>query len=175
MIALWFKYNLISTVNIMYPFYVTHYLEELDFLHEACLTALYSNRFVKFAAVVDSKGKLILAKFKKFNMHSHRASISSLPRILNSSQQQQDQTLLTQSCHSFCHEHLMPTLKDITSRSYREQYSNKAHFEITEIDENNGLKLAITPLTESRDKYLCLFLHCTDGHQKIISKLTSVI
>jgi hypothetical protein len=32
--------------------------------------------------------------------------------------------------------------------------SNKAHFEITEIDKNIGLKLAVTSLTENRDKYL---------------------
>jgi hypothetical protein len=155
-------------------------LEETDFFHEICLIALYANRAVKFAAVVDSKGELILAKFKKFNMHSHRASVSSLPKILDGSQQQQDQTLLTQSCHSFCHDHLIPLLKDITSRSYREEYPNKAHFEITEIDKKAGLKLAVTPLTESRDKYLCLCLQLpremrTDGHQQIISKLTSVI
>jgi hypothetical protein len=155
-------------------------LEEVDFFHEICLIALYASRAVKFAAVVDSKGKLILAKFKKFNMHSHRPSISSIPRILDGSQQQQDQTLLAQSCHSFCHEHLMPTLKDITSRSYREQYSNRAHFEITEIDKNIGLKLAVTPLTESRDKYLCLCLQLPpemliDGGQQIISKITNVI
>ena len=71
-------------------------------------------------------------------------------------------------------------IKDITSRSYREQYSNKVHFEITEIAKNIGLKLAVAPLTESRDKYLCLCLQFptemrTDGHQQIISKLTNVI
>jgi hypothetical protein len=155
-------------------------LEEVDFFHEICLIALYASRTVKFAAVVDSKGKLILAKFKKFNMHSHRASISSTSRILDGSQQQQGQTLLAQSCHSFCHEHLMPILKDITSRSLRERYSNKVHFEITEIDRNIGLNLAVTPLTESRDKYLCLWLQLpperrTDGEQQIISKLTNII
>jgi hypothetical protein len=154
-------------------------LEEADFFHELCLLALYASRSVKFAAVVDSKGKLILAKFKRLNMHSHRASISPIPGILDDAQQQ-DQTLLLQSCYSFCHEYLMPTLKDITSRSYREQYSNTAHFEITEIDKNIGLKLAVTPLTESRDKYLCLYLQLppemrTDGLQQIISKLTNVI
>jgi hypothetical protein len=150
-------------------------LEEADFFHEICLISLYASRAVKFAAVVDSKGKLILAKFKKFHIHSHRASLLSA-KIPDGSQQQQDQT----SCHSFYYEHLMPTLKDITNRSYREQYSNKAHFEITEIDKNIGLKLAVTPLTESRDKYLCLYLQLppemrTDGHQQIISKLTNVI
>ena len=154
------------------------HLREVDFFHEICLIALYASRYVKFAAVVDSKGKLILAKFKRFNMHSHRASISSIPGILDGAQQQQ--TLLAQSCHSSCHEYLMATLKDITSRSYREKYSNTAHFEITEIDKNIGLKLAVTPLTESRDKYLCLVLQLppemrTDGHQQIISKLTNVI
>jgi hypothetical protein len=155
-------------------------LEEADFFHEICLIVLYASRAVKFAAVVDSKGKLILAKFKEPNMYNHRASISSLSRLLDGSPQQQDKTLLTQSCHSFCHEHLMPTLKDITSRSYRGRCLKKAHFEITEIDKNIGLKLAVTPLTESRDKYLCLVLQLppemrTDGHQEIISKLTNVI
>src|SRR5215469_6953474 len=109
-------------------------MEEVDFFHEICLISLYASRAVKFAAVVDSKGKLILAKFKKFHIHSHCARLLSAPNILHGSQQQQDQALLPQSCHSFCYEYLMPTLKDITSRSYREHYSNKAHFEITEID-----------------------------------------
>ncbi len=150
-------------------------MEEADLFHEICLISLYASRAVKFAAVVDSKGKLILAKFKNFHIHSHRASLLPAPKI-----QHQDQTLLSQSCYSFCYEHLMPTLKDITNRSYREQYSNKAHFEITEIDKNIGLKLAVTPLTESRDKYLCLYLQLPpemriDGHQQIISKLTNVI
>jgi hypothetical protein len=74
----------------------------------------------------------------------------------------------------------VPTLKDITNRSYREQYLNKAHFEITEIDKNIGLKLAVTTLTENRDNYLCLYLQLPpemriDGHQQIISKLRNVI
>ena len=47
-------YNIVSN-----RFYVGQYLEELDFLHELCLTALFSNRFVKFAAVLDNHGKLI--------------------------------------------------------------------------------------------------------------------
>jgi hypothetical protein len=150
-------------------------LEEADFFHEICLISLYASRTVKFAAVVDSKGKLILAKFKKFHIHSHRAHLLSAPKI-----QHQHQTLLPHSCYSFCYEHLMPTLKDITNRSYREQYSNKARFEITEIDKNIGLKLAVTPLTESRDKFLCLYLELPpemhiDGHRQLISKLSNVI
>ena len=152
-------------------------MREVDF-HEICLIALHANRYVKFAAVVDSKGKLILAKFKRFNMRSHRASISSIPGILDGAQQQQ--TVLAQSCHSFCHEYLMPTLKDIRGRSYREQYSNTAHFEITEIDHKIGAKLAVTPLTENRDRYICIYFQLppemhTDQHQQIISKIRNAI
>lgn len=102
-------------------------------------------------------------------MHYHRVSPTSAFRILDG----------LQSGHSFFHEHLMPTLKDITSRGYRE-HSNKAYFEIIKIGDDTRLKLAITPLTECRDKYLCLYLQLppemhTDGHQQIISKLINVI
>ena len=56
-------------------------MEEVDFFHEICLISLYASRAVKFAAVVDSKGKLILAKFKKFHIDSHRASLLSARKI----------------------------------------------------------------------------------------------
>jgi hypothetical protein len=49
----------------MCSFDVAQYLEELDFLREACLTALFSNRLVKFASVLDSNGKLIIAEYRK--------------------------------------------------------------------------------------------------------------
>jgi hypothetical protein len=52
-------------VNIMCSFDVAQYLEELDFLREACLTPLFSNRLVKFASVLDSNGKLIIAEYRK--------------------------------------------------------------------------------------------------------------
>jgi hypothetical protein len=45
-----------------------------------------------------------------------------------------------------------------TTTTTTEQHSNKAHFEITEIDKNISLKLAVPPLTESREKYPCLYL-----------------
>jgi hypothetical protein len=156
-------------------------LEEADFFHEICLIALYASRAVKFTAVVDSNGKLILGKFKKINMRRHRSRLPYPSAILDGSkQQQQHQWLSRQSCHSFYHDHLTPTLKAITSRSYREQRSNNTHFEITEIDNINGIKLAVTPLTESREKYLCVYLQLpseitTSQHQQIMSKLSDAI
>ena len=62
--ASWLTITFSQIVNIMNTCYVA-YLEELDFLHETCLTAMYSNRFVKFAAVLDNNGKLIIAEYRK--------------------------------------------------------------------------------------------------------------
>jgi hypothetical protein len=53
----------------MCPSYATQYLEKLDFLHELCLAALFSDRFVKFAAVLDNHGKLIVAEYKKIQSY----------------------------------------------------------------------------------------------------------
>jgi hypothetical protein len=70
-------------------------LEEAEFFLEICLISLYANRAVKFAGVVDSKGKLISAKFKKFHINSHRAILLIAPNTLDGSQQQQDQLPVT--------------------------------------------------------------------------------
>lgn len=40
-------------------------MEERDFFEEICLISLYASKAVRFTAVVDSMGKLILGKFKK--------------------------------------------------------------------------------------------------------------
>jgi hypothetical protein len=69
-------------------------LEEAEFFLEICLISLYY-RAVKFAAGVDSKGKLISAEFKKFHINSHRAILLLAPNTLEGSQQQQDQLLVT--------------------------------------------------------------------------------
>ena len=152
-------------------------MEELDFFEEICLTSLYANKAVRFTAVVDSKGKLILGKFKRSNT---RRQFDILPYsfgILDGSEQQ---FFLRQSCHSFYHAQLTPTLQDVTSRSYYEESSDKAHFEITKIDNKIGATLAVTPLTERRDRYLCVYLQLppeipTYQHQQIMSKISSAI
>ena len=176
----WASASILTKWLILWNLLSNWLLEETDFFHEICLIALYASRAVKFTAVVDSNGKLILGKFKKINMRRHRSRLPYPSVILEGSKQQQHQSLSRQSCHSFYHDHLTPTLKAITSRSYREQWSDKAHFEIIEIDSKIGAKLAVTPLTERRDRYLCVYLQLsteitTDQHQQIISKIINAI
>jgi hypothetical protein len=40
-------------------------MEELDFFDEICLTSLYATKAVKFAAVVDSTGKMVTGKIRR--------------------------------------------------------------------------------------------------------------
>ena len=107
-------------------------------------------------------------------------SPSSCRTVDSSEKEQIQQQFLGHSCHSFYQSQLAPTLKDLTSRRYSEQWPDKAYFEITEIDRNMGAKLAVTPLTENRDRYLCIYFHLppemtTDQHEQIISKIRNAI
>src|SRR5947208_1418998 len=165
-------------INITYWIDSQASMEELDFFDEICLISLYVGKAVSFTAVVDSNGKLILAKFKRSNSRRQLGILPYTSGILDGSEQQQ--LFLRQSCLSFYHAQLTSTLKNLTSCGYHEQCSDQAHFEIIEIDSKIGAELAVTPLTERRDRYLCVYLQLsteitTDQHQQIISKIINAI
>jgi hypothetical protein len=153
-------------------------MEEVDFYEEICLTSLHANKTVRFTAVVNSNGKLIVGKFKRSNTRRQLGVLPHTSGLLDGSEHQR--LFLRQSCRSFYHAQLTPTLQDVASRSYYEECSDKAHFEITEIDNKIGAKLAVTPLTDRRDRYLCVYLQLppeisTDQHQQIMSKISNSI
>src|SRR5437879_2538977 len=148
-------------------------MEELDFFEEICLTSLYATKAVKFAAVVDSNGKMVTGKFSKF--HGRECSLD----MDNGSK-------CSGGSYSFYHHYLIPTLNDKAPICWLDWSTNKSHFEITEIanreeDNNNNSKmlLAVTPLTETKDKFLCIYLQMpsqtTSQHQQIISRLCDAI
>ena len=51
-------------------------MEELDFFEEICLTSLYATNAVKFAAVVDSNGKMVTGKIRRIHGHGREGSAS---------------------------------------------------------------------------------------------------
>jgi hypothetical protein len=143
-------------VNIMNTCYVG-YLEELDFLYEACLTALYSNRFVRFAAVLDNNGKLIIAEYRKGIQNYWRTDFIS-----------DNDYHRHGSSYLFHLDYLVPAIK-----KKEEQQQEEIHFEIIEIDDN--VRLAIAPLNERKDKYICIYLESSAPNQEIISQLRNAI
>lgn len=156
-------------VNIMCPTYVTQYLEELDFLHEACLTALFSNRLVKFASVLDYNGKLIIAEYRKGIQNYWRTDFVSDNNYDHHG-----------SSYLFHLDYLAPVIEKIRSCSlesteehHHQQQEEEIHFEIVEINDN--VKLAIAQLNERKDKYLCVYIESSASSQEIISKLRNAI
>jgi hypothetical protein len=146
-------------------------MEELDFFEEICLNSLYATKAVKFAAVVDSDGRMLIGKFKKIYGFDGSTTI-------------ENSFMLTERSYSFYHHYLIPALHNGATICWLDWSSNKSHFEITEIanqEEHNDSKilLAITPLTQAKDKFLCIFLQITSQtyghHQQIMSRLGDAI
>ena len=139
-------------------------MEELDFLHEACLTALFSNRFVKFAAVLDNNGKLIVGESRKGIQSSWLVEL-----ISDNDYHRHD------SSYIFHLDYLVPAIKKIEFRSpysiKKEQQQEEIHFEIIVI--YNNVRLAITQLNERKDKYLCIYVE--SSNQEILSQLRNTI
>jgi hypothetical protein len=144
-------------------------LEELDFLHEVCLTALFSNKVVKFAAVLDNNGKLIVGEFRKGIQSSRRADFTV------------DNNYNHHPSYLFYLDYVVAAINNrrldhpcragYTEEEQRQQ--QEIHFEITEIE--NNVRLAMAPLTEKNDKYLCIYLESSAPYQEIISKLRNAI
>jgi hypothetical protein len=135
---------------------VVRLMEERDFLHEICLTALYTSKDVSFAAVIDDTGKLIVGENKK------GFQITTKP------------SPVTDDCHMsylFYLDYLVPAVTK--RRFYSEDSIEEIYFELTEI--TNDVKIAITPLTQSKDKYLCVYLASSASYQEIIMKLRNTI
>jgi hypothetical protein len=140
-------------------------LEEWDFLDETCLTALYASKDVSFAAVVDINGKLIIGKYRKRDRR-----ISDICNI-------NPATTVTLTCYAFYSEYLVKAIR----RSYfehkriREVEKEEINFDMIDIDDN--LKLAITPLTKGKDKYLCVYFESRviSSTQQIILKINNTI
>jgi hypothetical protein len=145
-------------------------MEERDFFEEVCLISLYATRAVKFTAVVDSYGRIVVGKFRK--RHSFQGSSKAYSTVEQ-----------FEPAYSFYKDTVMPLLNNMASHCWVDWSTNKAHFEIVDIkhQENAGgqVLLAATPLTQSKDKYLCIYLQmprtAPDKHQQIISKLCDAI
>jgi hypothetical protein len=144
--------------------------KEHNFLKEICLTALSVDKTVKFAAAVDNKGKMLAGEYN----NKHRSSNNN-------------NTLIKSSI--FYLHYLIPTIiqQQEVSTEYcfhdSGDYNNIFHFNLTDI--GNNASLLITPLTEKRDRYLCIYLESYSAvsspskimshRQQIISKISAAL
>ncbi len=114
-----------------------------DYLRKICFIALSSNADITFAAVVDEGGKLIVGR-------------SRWSKVVTGRKNQAINTDYAVS-NLFYLNYLIPTIKNGTSTTDLDlqDKSTKMKFQLIHIADEN--KIAISQLTGSKGKYLCIY------------------
>jgi hypothetical protein len=138
-------------------------MRERDFLHEVCISALCVSKKVSFAGIVDSNGKLLLGHEKKNADTKRRRLLCYIGNYDNK----------VVICIYF--KHLAPMLNEIVKKHFFDMKSNTSIYDSDTADmedairicENNdfyvldvasNIKLGFIPITETADKFLCVYL-----------------
>jgi len=138
-------------------------LKEHDFLKEICLSALCLDKNVKFVGAVDNCGKLLAGEFNKYKFFGNT------------------DTLTVKSSIFYLH-YLIPALKhqQVMNEPFNKSIHNKNVSLFDLADLGNAVYLAVTPLTEKKDRYLCVYLELYStseiiAHEEIISKISDIL
>ena len=137
--------------------------KEHTFLKEICLSALCLDKSIKFVGAVDSDGKLLAGEFNKYKFFGN------------------NDTLTIKSSFFYLH-YLIPALNhQQVIKSSGELSNNKNVFLFDLADLGKAVYLAVTALTERKDRYLCLYLELYQSsseiiaHEEIISKISGIL
>ena len=137
--------------------------EEHNFLKEICLSALCLDKSVKFVGAVDSDGKLLAGGFNKYKFFGNNDT-------------------LTIKSGFFYLRYLIPALNhQQVMKSSSESTHNKNVFLFDLADLGNAVYLAVTALTEKKDRYLCVYLELYQSsseiiaQEEIISKISDIL
>ena len=137
--------------------------KEHIFLKEICVSALCLDKSVKFVGAVDSDGKLLAGEFNKYKFFGN------------------NDTLTIKSSFFYLH-YLIPALNhQQVIKSSGELCNNKNVFLFDLADLGKAVYLAVTALTERKDRYLCLYLELCQSsseiiaHEEIISKISGIL
>ena len=137
--------------------------KEHYFLKEICLNVLCLDKSVKFVAAVDNKGKLLAAEFNKYKFFGN------------------NDTLNIKSSFFYLH-YLIPALShQRVMKSSSKSPHNKNVFLFDLADLGNSVYMAVTALTQKKDKYLCVYLELYQSsseiiaQEEIITKITDIL
>ena len=127
------------------------------------MNALCLDKSVKYVGAVDSDGKLLAGEFNKYKSFGD------------------NDTLTIKSIFFYLH-YLIPALNhQQVIKSSNELSQNKNVFLFDLADLGNAVYLAVTALTEKKDRYLCLYLELYQSsseiiaHEEIISKISDIL
>ncbi|HYY50264.1 MAG TPA: hypothetical protein VE643_05275 [Nitrososphaeraceae archaeon] len=127
------------------------------------MSALCLDKSIKFVGAVDSDGKLLAGEFNKYKFFGN------------------NDTLTIKSSFFYLH-YLIPALNhQQVIKSSGELSNNKNVFLFDLADLGKAVYLAVTALTERKDRYLCLYLELYQSsseiiaHEEIISKISGIL
>jgi hypothetical protein len=113
-----------------------------NYLRKICFIALSSNVDITFAAIVDEGGKLIVGRSRRSKVTTGRKN--------------QDVNTDYAVSNLFYLNYLIPTIKNgSTTDVHLQDKSTKMKFQLIHIADEN--KIAISQLTGSKGKYLCVY------------------
>jgi hypothetical protein len=121
---------------------------EPDFLQGICLIALSVDKKIEFVGVVDGNGKLLAGKYRQ-NINDDTCFIKS---------------------GLFYSALVIPGL-NICKKSVAAPVG-KADIKLLELD---NIKLAIAPLAQKNDRYLCVYLQPSASYKEIIPKIIDTV
>lgn len=130
---------------------MTAVLEEYDFFTELCQLALATDRNVRFAGVVDDKGKLLTGKYRKDIKR---------PLYQSSMKSEAESNMFYASYQS------------VTLNKTFEPSLGPLKYQLSEFDD---VKLLTVPLTVRGDRFLCISLDPMPSCQITITKLMKKI
>ena len=153
-------------------------MEESDFLDEICWAALYTDKHVNFAAVIDSEGKLVVGKSRMTQSQKDLKGKSKTNAEMY--------PICEQPSYRFYADYLLPTIRKMAGSYFAHQYDDiiltknneTIHFELVDGNRNgDNVKIVITPLTQSKDKFLCVYFESpfAESYQEIIMKISNMI
>lgn len=137
-------------------------MDEREFLNSLCAKALEIEDSIKFAAVINHEGKLIVGASMRFII------------------QQQDEVTdnyFFKSNHNIFYpislndNYSSDSFINKENNLYSNLY-NRSDFQLINIDKNTFI--ALTPLTEEQDKYLCIYFETNNSWYKTLLKLNTI-
>lgn len=140
-------------------------MDENLFLHSLCLTALKINPSIKFAAIIDDKGKLIVGKFTHSIL---RQTIKPFKNELSGCE-----LITATSYYGILVNNFDFTFEKNFLSARKHVVDMYIPFQLVEINEN--LFLAFVALNEQSNKYLCVYIESNKYLRKILFKLTDIV
>ena len=136
-------------------------MDERDFLYSLCAEALDIEYSIKFAAVINHEGKLLVGTSRRSITTQQDESLDN--NLFKSRLNHSNYIFLNGICNSnsFINKNAL----------YYDLY-NRSDFRLIHINKN--IFVALIPLNEEQDKFLCIYFESSNSLHKTLLKLNTI-